>query len=176
MWGQDGKLPFDQNMRYRLETEFGSNPKKISIFIRDFRSTVEFVEPSKSDVLTESDGILPFEGGKSGFNQQGGLNAALPTRIRREGSTQEQRTLQQPMDLTIPLIGGGSAVLRTPVPLTKNNFDLIQTFLETLEDSIVAETTDMTGMRLNNLNDRCINRSTQGGGGEDAQLHRLFSR
>ena len=133
-------------MRYRLETEFGSNPKKISIFIRDFRSTVEFVELSKSDVLTESDGILPFEGGKSGFNQQGGLsNAALPIRTRREGSTQEQRTLQQPMDLTIPLIGGGSAVLRTPVPLTKNNFDLIQTFLETLEDSIVAEPTDMTG-------------------------------
>lgn len=42
-------------------------------------------------------------------------------------------------DLTIPLIGGAMAILRTPVPMTEANFALLTTLLNTMKPAIVTE-------------------------------------
>jgi len=41
-------------------------------------------------------------------------------------------------DLTFPLIGGAMAVLRTPVPMTEENYVLLTTLLAAMKPAIVA--------------------------------------
>lgn len=47
------------------------------------------------------------------------------------------------LDLPIPLIGGGRAILRTPIPLSKENYTLLTTMLRTtlegMRKAIVSE-------------------------------------
>ena len=41
-------------------------------------------------------------------------------------------------DLTFPLIGGGMAILRVPLPLTEANFNLMMSMLGTMKDAITT--------------------------------------
>ena len=45
-------------------------------------------------------------------------------------------------DFTFPLIGGGMAVLRAPLPMSDENYTLIKTMLETMKKAIVTPTGD----------------------------------
>lgn len=42
-------------------------------------------------------------------------------------------------DLTIPLRGGGMAVLSVPVPMTRQNYEKLTGWLAWAEDTLVAE-------------------------------------
>jgi hypothetical protein len=42
-------------------------------------------------------------------------------------------------DLTIPLVGGAMAILRTPVPMSEQNFQLLTSLLATMKPAIVTE-------------------------------------
>lgn len=41
----------------------------------------------------------------------------------------------QPWDVTIPLFGGGQAILRIPIPLSKADFDLVKSMVNSNLDA-----------------------------------------
>lgn len=55
----------------------------------------------------------------------------IPEQSKKSGSVSIQ-------ELTIPLIGGGMAILKAPVPMSMSNFDLIITMIQTMKQGIVV--------------------------------------
>lgn len=133
--GGSGRLPSDRELRFKLEMEWNFNPTVIDRFISDFRSTLQLANllgnglDSGFDDPSESP-----EDERTGARSPGGVPSSTKQRERAMPSVQESK--QQVRDLTIPLIGGGMAVLSTPVPLSEDNFVLMQTFLETFKQSL----------------------------------------
>lgn len=57
----------------------------------------------------------------------------------------EKRAEARVEDYTIPLRGGGTAVLTIPVPLSRRNYKKLKGWLEWAEDSLVDPSEDPKG-------------------------------
>ncbi len=120
-WGANGKLPSEDSMRYDLEVKWAFNPKAITSFIDDFRSTLEFARILGGDIFEgKSEGDLaPDEGEeqpslRSQDDWEGG-------RMPDVGFAQET---VRPFDLPI-LLDAGTATLRVPTPMSADDFDVL---------------------------------------------------
>ncbi len=121
-WGPT--LPSDENMKYDLQMGHAFNPGSIDGFIKDFRATVAFAKLAQggdtSTSSSESDSEERDEPQPPG---------ARPN--KKENPMADVGQDAQPFDLPVPLIGGGTATLRMPRPISAEDYDHMVTFLDT---------------------------------------------
>lgn len=125
-----GNLPSDNVIETYLLREQKFNPKVTRSFIIGLRTTFEFAgigqEPSAAEVIEEADNGILEEDESSNTS---GLTPQVPL---AETDVQIQK-------LTIPLIGGGMAILSVPVPLSKQNFDHLVSMINAMGVALVAQ-------------------------------------
>ena len=130
--GGKGPLPSDEALHYKLVQQ-GFNPKAIRRFISDYRSTLEFAgllddglvesaNEEKETGLASADAAGPSEQPESSMSDRRAVVAAQQN--------------QEILDLTIPLIGGGTVVVSTPIPLSDENHKIVTTFWDTFRRSL----------------------------------------
>lgn len=121
-WGPT--LPSDQAMAYDLARKWSFNPTAIPGFIKGFRATMEFAKVPDAAILEDEARDDEVEDGPEGPEP--------PPKPPVEGSAMPdiQRSDARLWDLTIPLVGGGQAILRTPIPLSEEDFELLTTMLQ----------------------------------------------
>lgn len=133
----------DSTIRWELANR-GFNRKAIDSFSATFRATLEF-----ANLLDDGNRDTP----------SGGSDASDPREPEPDAPAEEPesspRTANRPMpstdaattkdwDLNIPLVRGGQAVLRIPIPLSETDFELVKAVvnanLDALKQSITRET------------------------------------
>lgn len=127
LWDRYGpNLPSDTNLSFALVREYSFNQESVRSFIGDFRQTVDFAKLAKPNrlLVTDGDALAPLN-----------LSATLhtdgpgPQPAKGQDMPDIQRADAKPLDLPIPLIGGGQATLRVPIPLTEENYKHLTTML-----------------------------------------------
>jgi hypothetical protein len=131
LWLKDGQsLPSEEAMKRYLIKEKAFNPQSVDDFIKGFKNTLNYAGLIKDGKITSSDGA-------SGTRDQNNT----PLRQRNTGERMNNPNLQ---DNTIPLIGGSTAILTIPRPLSKKNFDLIKSWLTLMEPSLTEDNNTVT--------------------------------
>ncbi|MGH7563849.1 MAG: hypothetical protein ACREK5_05450 [Gemmatimonadota bacterium] len=118
-WGPD--LPSDSEMEYRLIREKGFNPNAVRSFITDFRNTVRLANLMDSAIMDEEGEDAEDDSELPPVNPSREKEKAMPS-VNLQGT--------RPWDLTIPLVSGGQAILRAPIPMTEEDFDHLKSFLD----------------------------------------------
>ncbi len=115
-------LPSDENLRHELIMNRKFNPDVVGEFIADLRSTFRFANLIESDIMSENKADIDEE-------RPGEDRPLVP---RHEGKRMPETQLEdtRSWDLTIPLIGGGQAILRAPIPLSEENYTLLTSMLD----------------------------------------------
>lgn len=145
-WKEGGQLPSESTMRWELANR-GFDRKAIDSFSATFRATLEF-----ANLL--GDGVRDAP--------SGGSDASDPREPEPDAPAEEPesspRTDNRPMsstdasttkdwDLNIPLVRGGQAVLRFPIPLSETDFELVKAVvnanLDALKQSITRKPAGM---------------------------------
>jgi hypothetical protein len=124
-----GKLPSDHGLRYELQTEGGLNDLVIREFIKDFKATVQFAKLTESATLSEDSGA--DESGEEGREDDQRDPPDEPSR-RQKADRMPDTQRGRAMDFPIPLLGGGVATLRLPVPLSRAEYAHFKTFLASM--------------------------------------------
>jgi hypothetical protein len=131
LWLKDGQsLPSDETMRRYLLKEKAFNPQAVDDFIRGFKNTLTYAGLLKDGKIASSDS-------SSGSRNQ---NSNPPSRRTNTG----ERMNNNLQDNTIPLIGGSTAILTIPRPLSKKNYTLIKNWLELMEPSLTEDESQPT--------------------------------
>ena len=145
-WEGNRRLPSDSTIRWELANR-GFNRKAIDGFSATFRDTLEF-----ANLL--DDGVRDAPAG--------GSDASDPREPEPDAPAEEPEsspaTANRPMpstdasttkdwDLNIPLVSGGQAVLRIPIPLSETDFELVKAVvnanLDALKQSITRKPAGM---------------------------------
>jgi hypothetical protein len=126
-------LPSDQTMRYVLETEEGFTPGAIASLIQNYRATLIF---AKLDSTPSRGDIEPSDGGKS--EGPGENPAHLQPLVPPKPAGEVPMTDRQPeiRDMTIPLISGGMATLRTPWPISLDDYEHLSSWLRMMKRAL----------------------------------------
>ena len=134
LWSRSGQLPSDDHMKRFLVQNKAFNPKAVDTFIKEFVDTLTyagFIQGSK--IALDS---VPSESKRRNTGVPGSRNNSGARMNTTSGSLQ---------DATIPLIGGATAILSIPRPLSKKNYDLIKRWLTLMEPSL-TESDGATGL------------------------------
>lgn len=124
LWSKYGpNLPNSSNLEYDLSLAGQYNPDVIKGLIKDFVATMEFAKPDQSAILEPEP-----EGGENGGSPDR-APGNLPPAPRDQEAKPMPETQGATLDLPIPLIGGGMAVLRVPRTLSEDNYKLIESTL-----------------------------------------------
>src|SRR5574341_355790 len=129
LWSASGQqLPSDDTMKRHLLKEKAFNPLAVDAFIQEFRDTLTYAGLIKDGRISSTENApenkkKAIEG--SGARSTGGR------RMNTEGVQLE--------DNTIPLVGGATAILSAPRPLSKKNYELIKNWLVLMEDSLTSD-------------------------------------
>jgi hypothetical protein len=125
-WLKGGQsLPSEETMKRYLIKDKHFNPQILDDFIKGFKNTLIYAGLLKDGKITSSDS-------NSGSRSQN----STPFSRRNTGERMNNTNLQ---DNTIPLIGGSTAILSIPRPLSKKNFDLIKNWLVLMEPSLTED-------------------------------------
>jgi hypothetical protein len=129
-WGPH--LPSDHSMEYELvRGDWGFHPDSVPDFIKDFNATITLARLTESDKLP--DGNVDVDGGETEDDDVSDPNARDEPRnppSRREQQMPEiGRSDVAPLDLVIPLIDGGQAVLRVPRRMSSEDFTHLTEYL-----------------------------------------------
>ncbi len=145
LWvGEEEKsLPSDANMRKYLLKDLLFNPNSVDSFIRVFKSTLTFANLLERDIMGEDERIDPNIPPETPPDQKPLLKA-------RKIMDSPQAEIQ---DNTIPLIGGGTAILRAPVPLSRRNYEHIMKWFEFMKDALIYEENKPQTGSQENLNE-----------------------
>ena len=122
-WSGNGRLPHEKTMAYDLALKWGFNPNAIDSFISDFKGSLEFANLLENDTLSK-DGEAGEEPEETDDGDPFAPAETDHTKDRSMPST--SATAKKDWDLTIPLIEGGQAILRVPIPVTEESFDLLK--------------------------------------------------
>lgn len=143
-WGTSP--PSTDQMAHELEHELGFNPNSIPVFIAAYEETIAHVGMDKSgqsahlEADTEGDTDVPLDT-DSGM-AEGPCDLAMSQKQEAAMPSVAEAT-RTDWDVTIPLIGGGRAILRVPIPVTEADYDLltgvIASHLKAMKAAIVRE-------------------------------------
>jgi hypothetical protein len=122
-----GKLPSDNTLEYDLLREHEFNPDSVKGFIKDFRATMEFAKPGLSAILVAESGEFTASTQPEG---NAGEGHRTPPPIKEKPMAAVGQPDAQPFDLPVPLIGGGTATLRMPRPISGEDYDHMVAFLD----------------------------------------------
>jgi hypothetical protein len=132
-----GSLPPDDTLSYELERDGTLNRNVIGEFLATFRSTLKFAGLEKGAILATDGGakqIAIEEEEEDEGMQQEERNQRESQRGQRGKQPMPATTLQDrsDLDLPIPLIEGGQATLRIPVPLTEEDYEYLTGMLDNM--------------------------------------------
>lgn len=130
-WGSD--FPSEATMKTVLLRDFNFNETSLDQLIRQMKATFEFAKLSEYDATTDELGDSNTEE-KGDEETEALLNNTFRKSLDAPG--------MQVRDITLPLIGGGMAILRTPVPLSEENFDFLMTLLSSMKKALVEKKVD----------------------------------
>ncbi|HUI87918.1 MAG TPA: hypothetical protein VLX61_04260 [Anaerolineales bacterium] len=122
-WSKSGQLPSEPQMRRHLEQVKLFNPKAVDPFIREFLDTLTFAGFIKDGKIVSSNDVSEGRNANSGT-------------LRNRTNTGERMSNSNLQEYPIPLLGGSTAILSIPRPLSKQNLDLIKSFLTMYEPSL----------------------------------------
>jgi hypothetical protein len=141
-WEGNRRLPSDSTIRWELANR-GFNRKAIDGFSATLRDTLEFANllddgshdtPSGGSDAPDAREPEPDPPAKEPDNSPGSAGPPMP-------STDTSAT--KDWDLNIPLVSGGQAVLRIPIPLSETDFELVKAVvnanLDALKQSITRQ-------------------------------------
>ena len=144
-WEGNRRLPSDSTIRWELANR-GFNRKAIDSFSATFRDTLEFAN------LLDDGGMAAPSGDNDPSNREpepdppakeldDSPGSASPPMPSTDASTTKD------WDLNIPLVSGGQAVLRIPIPLSETDFELVKAVvnanLDALKQSITRKPAGM---------------------------------
>ena len=143
-WGTSP--PSTDQMAHEVEHDLGFNPNSIPVFIAVYEETIAHVGMAKSGQSaylgadTEGDTVVPLDT-DSGMAER---SCDLATNPKQEAAMPSvAEATRTDWDVTIPLIGGGRAILRVPIPVTEADYDLltgvIASHLKAMKAAIVRE-------------------------------------
>ena len=141
-------IPSNEGLVLRLvrDPNWGFSPKGAEQLVAVLRETLDLVGAPDGRYSTEGDGGDVHEGDPLAPHER---DNPLKNQERREmPSTSE--VAKKDWDLTIPLVEGGQAILRVPIPVTDEDFDMLKSVI----------TSNLDAMR------RAIVRPPQRGGGD----------
>lgn len=132
-YAANGNLAPDESLRQylvfdRVGTRF--NIKSVDDAIGVFRKTVSFAQLGAGDTIVGAD---------SEENGEHGKGKVPPPPPIRQAMIPTGQTNVKIEELTFPLIGGGMAVLKAPVPMTEANFELLHAMLKAMKAAIVSD-------------------------------------
>jgi len=113
-------------MRRYLLKDKSFNPQAVDALIQEFRNTLTYAGLIK-------DGKIISSNVSTGSRDP---NSNPPGNRNKYGEPMGNLNLQ---DNTIPLIGGSTAILSIPRPLSKKNYELIKSWLILMEPSLTEE-------------------------------------
>jgi hypothetical protein len=133
-WGPN--LPSDESLEYQLvRGGWDFNRDSVRGFIRDFKSTVRFAKLSEGDKLADVGGDV----GEDGVDEEDqdresdkgrDTSQETPPPPRREHAMADiGRSDVAPLDLVIPLIDGGQAILRIPRRMSAEDYEHLTGYL-----------------------------------------------
>jgi hypothetical protein len=135
LWGPS--LPSNENMQYHLQAKLDFNAGAISGFIKDFRATVGFAKLAQGGDIDGATGEVDGEKEKKDTPPPGTPLKPKETPMASVGQD------AQPFDLPVPLIGGGTATLRMPRPISGEDYDhmvaLLNANLTALRKALVRD-------------------------------------
>lgn len=127
-WGPN--LPSGTEMEYQLVRKGNFNPNTVRDFISDFRRTIEFANLRESGIMDgERGGGSGSDDGEDADDGDGLPPIDPPSGERKMPEIENKKA--RPWDLTIPLVSGGQAVLRAPIPMTEEDYELLTSMLQT---------------------------------------------
>jgi hypothetical protein len=142
-FGQKG-LPPDDILVWELEKEFKLRGHVVKALVSELRDTFSLAK------FTEA-GILQQEQADQSGSEVGRVEPKLPI---QQQPTQQAKNLQIPkieastrmqeptkkeiVDLPLPLKSGGTAVLKYPYPMSKEDFEWLKTILDAVKDGMLA--------------------------------------
>jgi hypothetical protein len=117
-----GSLPSDGELETFLVIHLDFNRNTVGSVIQEVRDTFGFAKLSDGDILSEvqSDGEAPNN------------DKPLET-VKQNPAKPMNQPNSEIRDLTVPLIGRGMAVLRLPIPLSKENYEHIVAWFKLME-------------------------------------------
>ncbi|MBT3268753.1 hypothetical protein HN371_16480 [Candidatus Poribacteria bacterium] len=141
--GEGSQLPSDANLEFALKSTYRVNKDTVGKFVRDFRATLEFAGLIGDAATATPDDMAndPDDGPAAVTVERETASPAGPRAGRNDVAT-DVGAAPGTVELTIPLIGGGVALLRTPAPLSHANFSFLQQFIAMCEPSLVEGTSD----------------------------------
>lgn len=128
LWGKEGQLPSEAQMRRYLVQTKSFNPKAVDDFLKEFVDTLTYAGFIKGGKIVATD---VFDTNTKTSRE--------PSRARISTGKNMTTTADNLQENTIPLIGGSTAILATPRPLSKKNYDLIKNWLALMEESLTED-------------------------------------
>lgn len=130
-------------MQWELEAKQGFNPNAINGFISDFKATIAFANLTENGIFVQGgygDSSPPQDTGGKGDADLDRPCARAPTDTATKDRDERAETRVE--DYTIPLRGGGTAVLTLSVPLSPSNYKALEGWVHWTKDSLVADGDD----------------------------------
>lgn len=123
----NGALPADATLKDYLLRKLDFNDAYVDRFIKQFRSTLAFAKIGKDDIIHGAVGEEEEPENEDETNGGKPLSALLPPK-------DETPVVR---DFPIPLMSGGVAVVKVPVPMSESDFDQIKGTLEAWKSALV---------------------------------------
>ncbi len=128
---QYGPSPDPEVLRYHLENEMGFTPKGARGLISEYAATIAFAEIVRGDRLDEGAGDNELRGGDDAH----GVHEPPPPPKER---AMPELHHDESRDLTLLLTGGRMAVLRAPVEISDEDYNLITGQLKAMKSAFVT--------------------------------------
>lgn|GEM_PF-808506 len=144
-WKDHGGLPSDATIETTLIKDMGFNPKAAPEFIKELKDSFSFAQVWEQLPLAREIRPSTASGSTVEATVFSPRDVAKPITL----STADLR------NITIPLVGGGMAVLSIPHPLSRKNYELIEKWLHLMREALTEESNDPREATVaNSLSDR----------------------
>jgi hypothetical protein len=129
LWLANGEsLPSDETMKRTLLRDKAFNPKAVDSFIQEFRDSLTYAGLIKDGRITSVD-----------TKEKSTKTNTDTNRTRISTGKSMTTTADNLQEMTIPLIGGSTAILAIPRPLSKKNYDQIRNWLALMEPALIED-------------------------------------
>lgn len=134
LWEQDwggGRIGHPDTVKRYLLTSRGFNEKAVDAFVSDFMETIQFAKLDSDAMIEPSGGNGRGSAQDTGGGGVGDSIHKVKTAVAPEG------TKANVQELTLPLLGGGMAILKVPVPMSEANFKQLSNVLNAMKAALV---------------------------------------
>lgn len=130
-WGSD--LPSEATIKTVLLKDLDFNAAALGPFIKNMKATFEFARLSGLSEMSEEEFADDVE-------EEEDVEQEVSTKLNPKKPSHTPNVEIQ--SITLPLIGGGMAILQIPVPLSEENFDFLVGLLGSMKKALIKKEVD----------------------------------